>query len=250
MSKVLIAGESWITQSTHIKGVDSFTMNSYVEGVGPLRDALEAAGHEVSYLPGHLVPTQFPENNEELSAFDVVILSDIGANSIQLAPNVFDKFQRGKDRLGELAAWVGRGGGLLMVGGYLSFTGFEAKGAFRQTAIAEVLPVEMLAEDDRVERPAGVVATIDQGAHAIVSGVGETWPHLLGYNKTILKSDSELLVSVGADPLIAVKEVGEGRTAVFTSDCAPHWAPPEFCEQWSGYGVLFDNIVSWLAQKK
>ena len=250
MSNVLIAGESWITQSTHIKGVDSFTMNSYVEGVAPLKSALEAAGHVVTYLPGHLVPTQFPGTPDELSAFDVVVLSDIGANSIQLAPNVFEKFERGSDRLGTLAAWVKAGGGLLMIGGYLSFTGFEGKAAFRQTALADVLPIDMLGEDNRVERPAGVTPTIDQADHVVLQGIIGEWPHLLGYNRTILKADATLIASVGSDPLIAVNTFGSGRSAVFTSDCSPHWAPPEFCEQWPGYANLFDNLVTWLSSTK
>lgn len=250
MSNVLIAGESWITQSTHIKGVDSFTMNSYVEGVAPLKNALEGAGHVVTYLPGHLVPTQFPGTLAELSAFDVVVLSDIGANSIQLAPNVFEKFERGSDRLGALAEWVVQGGGLLMIGGYLSFTGFEGKAAFRQTALAEILPVEMLAEDDRVERPAGVTPTVEDAYHAVLTGITGEWPHLLGYNRTVLKADAMLVASVGTDPLIAVTGFGSGRSAVFTSDCSPHWAPPEFCEQWDGYATLFDNLVTWLSSTK
>jgi uncharacterized membrane protein len=33
---------------------------------------------------------------------------------------------------------------------------------------------------------------------------------------------------------------------VFTSDCAPHWAPPEFLA-WPGYQVLWPNLIRWLA---
>jgi uncharacterized membrane protein len=66
----------------------------------------------------------------------------------------------------------------------------------------------------------------------------------------VLKPGSELVASVGADPLIAAHRYGAGRSAVFTSDCSPHWAPPEFCEQWDGYSVLFDNIVTWLSPAK
>lgn len=29
--RVLIAGESWMTTSTHVKGVDEFSVHSYVE---------------------------------------------------------------------------------------------------------------------------------------------------------------------------------------------------------------------------
>ncbi|UCR89179.1 glutamine amidotransferase [Mycetocola spongiae] len=250
MTNVLIAGESWITQSTHIKGMDSFTTHSYVEGVGPLRDALTAAGHNVTYLPGHLVPTQFPETAEALSEFDVIILSDIGANSIQLSPSVFEKFQTGVDRLGVLADWVAAGGGFMMIGGYLSFTGFEAKAAFRQTRIAEVLPVEMLAEDDRAEFPGGVIARVDNAGHEVLAGISGQWPALLGYNRTVARPEAEVLATVGEDPLVAVGTHGAGRTAVFTSDCSPHWAPPAFCEEWAGYGTLFGNLVEWLGRAR
>src|SRR3990172_6529599 len=44
---VLIAGESWMTHSIHVKGVDSFTTSSYEEGVGYLRAALEGGDFEV-----------------------------------------------------------------------------------------------------------------------------------------------------------------------------------------------------------
>ena len=90
----LIAGESWMTHSIHVKGMDSFTTSAYVEGVEPLRRALTGRGHQVTHLPAHLVPAQFPGDSDSLSAFDVVVLSDIGANSIQLSPNVFEQGNR------------------------------------------------------------------------------------------------------------------------------------------------------------
>jgi uncharacterized membrane protein len=33
---------------------------------------------------------------------------------------------------------------------------------------------------------------------------------------------------------------------VFTSGCAPHWAPPKFLD-WPGCVVLWPNLVRWLA---
>ncbi|WP_337376542.1 glutamine amidotransferase [Clostridium sp.] len=41
---------------------------------------------------------------------------------------------------------------------------------------------------------------------------------------------------------------GKGRSGVVTTDCAPHWAPPEFCE-WEYYNKLWQNIADWLIQK-
>lgn len=247
MSRVLIAGESWVTVTTHIKGVDSFSTHSYTEGVGPLREALRAAGHTVTHLPAHLVPQEFPDDAAALSAYDVVVLSDIGANSIQLAPNVFERSERGHDRLANLAAWVRDGGALLMIGGYLSFTGFEAKGAFRQSPLSPVLPVEMLPEDDRVELPAGADPAVLDAQHPAIAGAGARWPHLLGYNRVIARPEATTLAEINGDPLVTVATHGQGRTAVFTSDCSPHWAPPEFCENWDGYHSLFDGLVRWLA---
>jgi uncharacterized membrane protein len=248
MARILIAGESWMTTSTHVKGVDEFSVHSYVEGVGPLRDALTARGHEVVHLPAHLVPAQFPGDARALSAYDLVVLSDIGANSIQLAPGVFERFEPGQDRLAALRDWVGDGGALLMIGGYLSFSGFQARAAFRQTVLAEVLPVTMLAEDDRVEQPAGVVPTVVEAGHPALGGAGAEWPLLLGYNRVVAREGAEVPVLVGEDPLVALGSFGSGRAGAFTSDCSPHWAPPAFCEQWPGYGDLFDGLVRWLVR--
>ncbi|MEU5878716.1 glutamine amidotransferase [Spirillospora sp. NPDC047279] len=248
MSRVLIAGESWVTQSTHIKGVDSFTVSSYVVGVEPLRRALEGRGHQVVHLPAHLVPAEFPEDAQTLGEYDVVVLSDIGANSIQLAPQVFEQATPGRDRLAALRGWVENGGGLLMVGGYLSFTGFEAKGAYRNTVLHDVLPVELLPEDDRVELPAGAHASVTDAAHPALGGVGNDWPALLGYNRVRPRPGTEVLATIDADPLVAVGTFGSGRSAVFTSDCSPHWAPTPFCEDWDGYARVFGGLIEWLAR--
>jgi uncharacterized membrane protein len=244
--KVLIAGESWVTTATHIKGVDQFTLSSYVVGVGPLRDALEGAGHEVTHLPAHDVPDHFPYP-EALDQFDVVVLSDIGANSILLPSAVFDRSERRPNRLTGLADWVAGGGGLVMIGGYLSFTGIDAKAAYRGSPVEAVLPVTCEATDDRVERPEGIEPQVVEPDHPIVAGLDATWPHLLGYNRVALRDDATLLATIGDDPLIAVRDHQQGRTAVFTSDCAPHWAPPSFSDQWPGYATLFDQLIRWVA---
>lgn len=58
-----------MTTSTHVQGVDGFSVHSYVEGVGPLRDALTARTHEVVHLPAHLVPTDLPDDVAALDAY-------------------------------------------------------------------------------------------------------------------------------------------------------------------------------------
>ena len=44
-TKVLLAGESWMSHTIHVKGFDSFTTSEYAEGASWLIEGLEAAGH-------------------------------------------------------------------------------------------------------------------------------------------------------------------------------------------------------------
>ncbi len=245
--RVLLCGESWVTHSLHIKGVDSFTTSSYVEGADHLRAVLADSGLEVEYLPGHLVPAQFPGSAAELAAYGAVILSDIGANSILLAPQTFERSEPAPDRLALLESYVRGGGGLLMIGGYLSFAGIEGKARYHRTPVEDVLPVLISAVDDRAERPSGVVPRPEAAAagHPVLAGVPGPWPAVLGYNVVTPRPTADVLVRCGEDPLVACWEYHAGRSAVFTSDCAPHWAPPEFMA-WAGYGVLWANLVQWL----
>lgn len=245
--RVLLAGESWMSHTIHVKGFDSFTTSTYAEGAGPLREALAAGGHEVVYLPNHLAPSQFPTTQEELDAFDVVILSDIGVNTLLLPDAVFVRSQPMANRLQLLEAFVRRGGGLLMIGGYLTFQGIDGKGAYRGTAVERVLPVDLQVGDDRQERPEGVVPAVVDAGHPTVRDLRD-WPAFLGYNRATLKADATLVAQADGDPFIAVREVDAGRTAIFASDCGPHWGPPAFLA-WAGYPTLWNNLVGWLGRQ-
>lgn len=245
---LLLAGESWMTHSVHVKGFDSFTTSSYHEGAGPLIRALNDAGYELTYLPNHLAADAFPTTRDALAAYDVVILSDIGANTLLLPDRTFVGSARTPNRLRLIRDYVAAGGGLLMVGGYLTFQGIEGKGAYHGTALEEALPVSLLAYDDRVEAPQGVVPELLNPGHSVVAGLSE-WPYLLGYNRTKLKPGAELVATVDGDPLIATTHYGAGRSAVFTSDCGPHWGPPAFVA-WAHYGLLWSNLVAWLTERE
>ena len=64
--KVLLAGESWMSYTTHVKGFDAFYTSKYETGEKWLKAALEAGGYEVEFLPNHLATDQFPFTMEEL----------------------------------------------------------------------------------------------------------------------------------------------------------------------------------------
>ena len=244
--RVLIAGESWVTHSIHQKGFDSFTTTAYYEGVGPLREALESKGVTVEYMPNHVAASAFPATASELAAFDVVMLSDIGANTLLLHPETFERSTPKPDRLAAIRDYVGDGGGLVMVGGYLTFQGIDGKARYAGTAVEEALPVVLHGADDRVETPAGVQPQIIAADHPIVADLPTEVPALLGYNRVMTKPSADLVVGVGGDPLIAAGTFGRGRSVAFPSDCGPHWCPPPFVA-WEGYPTMWHNLVRWAA---
>ena len=247
MKKVLIAGESWITHSTHVKGFDIFNTCVYEEGVEWLRKALEQGGYEVDFMPNHEAPEKFPWTLDEINKYDAVILSDIGSNTLLLSNATFAKSQRRPNRCQLIKEYVEQGGGFCMVGGYMSFTGIDAKARYGETEIADILPVKMIDKDDRVEAPQGLYPEIVDKNHEVLKGISQQWPFFLGYNKTVECSDGKVIAKINNDPFIAVREYGKGKTAVFTSDCAPHWGPTEFVN-WESYSALWNNIINWLTE--
>lgn len=247
MKKVLIAGESWITHSTHVKGFDIFNTCVYEEGVEWLRKALEAGGYEVDFIPNHEAPEKFPWTLDEINKYDAVILSDIGSNTLLLSNATFARSERRPNRCQLIKEYVKQGGGFLMVGGYMSFTGIDAKARYGETEIADILPVKMVDVDDRVEAPEGIYPEIVDCNHEVMNGISPEWPFFLGYNKTAECDEGKVIAKINNDPFIAVREYGKGRTAVFTSDCAPHWGPTEFVN-WESYSVLWNNIMNWLTE--
>ena len=244
--RVLLAGETWVMHTIHQKGFDSFTTTEYGEGHLFLQAALEAGGWVVDHLPNHLAAARFPFTLEELEPYDVVILSDIGANTLLLAPDTFVRSRPTPNRLELLHDWVAAGGGLVMVGGYLTFTGIDAKGHWAGTPVEEALPVTLRTSDDRAEMPQGETPRLVDPDHRTAAGLPERWPVLLGWNRLTAKEGATVVAAIREDPLLTVWTYGRGRAVAFASDCGPHWAPPEFCA-WEGYPTLWQSIVGWAA---
>lgn len=244
--RVLLAGESWVSNSTHYKGWDFFSSTVYEVGIEHLERALAGSGITLEHLPGHLVSSRFPLSLDDLSAYDVVILSDVGANTLLLHPDTWLRGQSVPNRLKLLKTWVEGGGGLAMAGGYLSFAGIYGSAKYYRTVVEDILPVNIHPFDDRIEAPEGAPVEVVGAAHPILAGFAGEWPALLGYNETALKPEGELLLKTGDHPLLAVRGVGQGRTLVWTSDIGPHWCPPPFLS-WDGYARLWRQAIRWLA---
>jgi uncharacterized membrane protein len=252
--KVLLAGESWVTSATHYKGWDQFGSVTYELGAGHLVAALQDSPFELVYMPSHIAARDFPMQLEELQQYSAVILSDIGSNTLLLHPDTWLRGRPTPNRLKLIREYVRTGGGLIMMGGYYSFQGINGGARYRGTPVEEVLPVNILPYDDRVEVPEGFTPEIvGSQDHPILRGLGTEWPILLGYNELRLKQSDgvELLAKtpdeVGGHPLLVVGRYGAGRALAWASDVGPHWLPEEFAT-WPGYARLWKQALQWLTQ--
>lgn len=249
--KVLLVGESWVSSATHYKGFDQFGSVTFHLGAEPLVKALAGSEFELTYMTAHEAVDKFPYEMAGLDAFDAIILSDIGANSLLLPPEVWLYSRTVPNRLKLIRAWVEKGGGLLMVGGYFSFQGIDGKARWRRTPVEDTLPVTCLPYDDRVEIPEGAVADVIKPDHPVAAGLSGDWPLLLGVNEVEIRDGAEVVARLpedqGGHPLLVLGSYGRGRTAAWTSDIGPHWLSPAFCE-WEGYGRLWKNILGWMTE--
>ncbi|WP_421723777.1 glutamine amidotransferase [Bauldia sp.] len=253
MTRVLLVGESWMSAATHYKGFDQFGSVTFHLGAEPLVEALKGSPFDLRYMPAHEAVTGFPMTFEELDTYDVVVLSDIGANSLLLHPDVWLSGKTVPNRLKLIRAWTEAGGGLVMIGGYLSFQGIDGRARWRRTPVEDALPVTCLPYDDRIEVPEGFSADVTGPAdHPILAGLGDDWPALLGANEVEVRDRegievlARLPMEEGGSPLLVAGPYGTGRSVVWTSDIGPHWLPQSFVE-WPGYARLWRNVFGWAA---
>jgi hypothetical protein len=162
-----------------------------------------------------------------LRDFSVIVLSDYPA------ANLSDAHQHAM-----ISAVERDGRGLLMVGGWASFGG--PRGSYYRAPLADLLPVTLRPDDDRVNTPLGTVLVARREPHPAIRSVqGQTPCIVVGYNSVRAKTDAEVLVhgdvlriepsgqptlERSQTPLLTVWQRGSGRVAALAPDMMPHWA--------------------------
>ena len=210
----------------------------YEEAGAYLIAALEYTGAAVEFVPCQAVDDRFPSTAARLAAYDLVLLSDIGADTLQITPRVADG-ETDVDRCRLLAEYVANGGALGMIGGYMSFAGKYGAARYGLTAVSDVLSVAVGRADDRVEAPHG---PHPQPTDAFPGSPPSNWPSILGYNLVEADPDATVWATVDGDLLLVVGDYGDGSAVAFTTDCAPHWAPEAFLE-WEYLPTLWGSIL-------
>ena len=199
-----------------------------------LKGALESDGkHQVNSVATwdfyRLAPGEYEKILDE---YDVIIFSDVEGKLFQLAPDFFVPGETGKkvlvypDRVRLTVEAVFAGKGIMMLGGWYSFSGELGKGGWGRTKFKNILPVECLGHEDLVESTEGFHPTLTPaGKEVFFESDFEGMPPILGYNETKVIPDGEILVTIEetGHPLVAVRKAGKGKVLAFTSDPAPHW---------------------------
>ncbi len=249
MKRILLVGESWVSNSTHYKGFDQFQSTTYHLGADNLIKVIDKDVYNIDYLKAHEAAESFPSSLADLKQYSAIIFSDIGSNSILLHPKVWLHGETFPNRLNLVKDYVNDGGSFLMVGGYMSFQGINGVARYKSTVIEEILPVEILPYDDRMEIPEGFNVNIDSQKHQITKRLQGTWPPLLGFNQVKSKKNVNIIIKTpketGSHPLLIIGDYGKGKTMAWTSDIGPHWVSNEFLN-WEGYEILWTEIFDWL----
>ncbi len=196
------------------------------------------------------------EFESHLKQSAVIIVSDVKCKCFHLYPEFFQRSKRtGRvmtypDRLDSLKDWIAAGGGLMMLGGWLSFSGSKGVGGWGRSGMAEALPVQCLPGEDLVDSSAGFTPEVMLPSHPLAKGLPwKSFLPLFGYNEVIPKPDAEVVVRVKetGHPLLVAGRWGAGRILVYTSDPAPHWGIN--FELWEGYDAFWRRALKWTLGK-
>jgi uncharacterized membrane protein len=228
---------TWLKADASIDVVAFFILRSPTDDVGASQDELA------------LIPFPVDELfSVHLPSFDAVILQDFNAEVYGLTRH-----------LGALARYVKTGGGLVMVGGPDAF----GPGRYAASPISEVLPVALGREHERPGVDLGWFTPrfTDAGRFAPMLGplrdvVGDELPPMPGTNlvgharegATVLLEHPTLSAGDAPMPVLAVAEIGTGRSVALTIDGTHRLGFSTFAAGTAGraHGALWDGIVGWL----
>lgn len=254
MIKIFYAGDGSIRGEMEIKGGEIIQyVNKILDASVYLHEALEKDSQiSVTHMSPMAAFSDFPKTSEELAKYDVLILSDIGYETLVLSPGGVKPTPLAPkpNRLKEIKKYVENGGGLAYCGGYFTFQGRYGRGNWYGTPVAEILPVEITPlPDDRVESPEGVTPNIIKKDHPITKRIDwDKCPPFFGYNRCgKVKESGELLGEIDGNPFIVAGKYEKGRILVFASDPTLHWG--EYFVEWEYYPKFWSQAARWLARK-
>ncbi len=235
-----------------------------------------AINQQASYLAG--IMSYYDISFDYISSDEKFSLEKLGQDTRLIIISDYPSANFTASQIDAIVERVKGGMGILMIGGWESFTGLG--GDYGKTKLSEVLPVRIKDSDDRINQsdPCLVKKEID---HEILEGLDleNAVPVIGGFNDVEAKDGATTILSsqrfrayhrgngfefspYKTAPLLVVGEFGLGKTAAFASDVAPHWVGPfvdwgssrvtaqadgaEAIEVGDSYALFFKNLIQWL----
>ncbi len=239
---------SWDTRflRMHLRGNEAVDLVSFYVMIGQ-GSGVFAAAEDTTLIP-------FPTREifeQSLSSFDLVIFQDF-----PFGPFAVEQY------LPQLRAYVLGGGAFLVLGGKQTLSA----GGYFGTGIADWLPVRLqpLVADDvgfvdgpltAKLTPAGLLHPVTLLGSEVEINAAQWAKHTFTGRNTGLQAGEQgsvLLTDDRDHPILAVGEVGEGRSAVLATDSLWQWAfPPGAADNIrdksrSDYHQLLDQLSAWL----
>ncbi len=251
--KLLFVGESWVKHTTHIKGFDQFTSVEYEEGAAVFLGCLERGGFDDGVCAGARgVPKRFPATaagagrvRRHRAERHRVELVPAGGRDV---PAVGDR--REPAAAGLQISWR-PAARLVMVGGYMSFTGIDARARYGMSPLAV--------------RAAGGAAALRRPRRGAAGPGARSWrrqdhpaigktPGRLAGPARLQQDDRQAGQHGGRD---GRRRPAAGRGQPRSGPCRPPspriWRrtgrPPAFL-RWDGYPVLWTALLDWACRQK
>ncbi|HLG18276.1 MAG TPA: glutamine amidotransferase [Bdellovibrionota bacterium] len=227
---------AYLKENSNIDLISFFILRSPTNNPGADQNALS------------LIPFPYQDLfTKELERFDLVIFQNFDFKTY------FSSFY-----LANLRNYVEKGGAFVMIGGDLSF----GQGGYRGTPIDEILPVRI--RDDTMEisvTPFQPILTPQANHHPLSAGKIhpsdlKALPSLIGFHRVgelqengvaLFGHPSEKTAGKPA-PILAVREVAQGRAAALLVDSLWRWAFAEDSDGPRLYRAVWDGLYRWLVR--
>lgn len=244
MRVLMVAGRpSWDLRA--LRGLLQQDPNVELVSFYILREALDQP--TPNFQDGELSLIPFPREeifHDKLHTFDAVIILNFPNDEPQISLVRYAP---------DLTEYVAGGGALAYLGGDRSF----GESPSRETPFDNLLP---LVTAGPANTGAITARPTSEGLRHPITALGtgsetakEAWaalPPIEGMNVTSAKADAVVLLEGGGVPLLAIQEVGRGRTLALATDGSWAWWLPNFATGRSSrvYDRLWANILRWLVR--
>ena len=190
-----------------------------------------------SGLSGSAILIDFPETQEELFDFNLIVMGNVPASALSLLQKSF------------VREYLRRGGAMLALGGMMAFE----RGGWRGSLLEEALPVEVGAssEENTLFNPKGMrLGMADESPAWVREMEFEAPPYAYFLHKVSVKTQAQLFVSAGGRPFLTGGDYGEGRSVCVlgmpygtgTPGQIPFW-------KWTDWNYLLRNAMWWTMRR-